>query len=111
MDDEVNRQGDCFPGASVREADICRQDTVRQPRQRLIGVVRVDRRQTSEVPGVERLEQIERFRSAYLTYQDAVGPVPQRRSNEVGDGHRRHGLLLAEGRLRSPGLEANEVGL
>ena len=62
-------------------------------------------------PGVQRLQQVERFGAADLTDEDAIGPVPQGRAQQVGDRDRRQRRLLAERRLRAPRLEPKHVRL
>ena len=61
--------------------------------------------------GVERLQKVERLRAAHLADEDPVRTMPQRRSHQVGDRHRRHRLFLAERRLRSSRLEPDEIRL
>ena len=107
----MNRQRDGLPRAPMRQADVRGQHAVREPRQRLLGGVRVDRRQAAEMAGVERLQQVERFRTAHLADEDAIGTMAERRAHQVGDGHGGHRLFLAERHLRSSRLEPNEVRL
>jgi hypothetical protein len=76
MHDEVDRQRDGFASASVREADVRRQHAMCQPRERLLGVVRVNRRKASEMACIEGLQQVKRFRTADLANEDAVGTMP-----------------------------------
>ena len=99
MHDEVNSERDRFARASVREADVRGQDTVCQPRERLLGVVRVDRREASEMACVESLQQVKSFGPAHLAHEDPVGTMPQGRANKVRDRHCRHRVFLAKGRL------------
>src|SRR5947207_459485 len=49
MNHEMDGERDCFPGAAVRETDVRGQDAVGESREGLRGVVRVNRRQASEL--------------------------------------------------------------
>jgi hypothetical protein len=42
----------------------------------LLGGVRVNRAEASEMTGVERLQKVERFRPANLADEDAIRAVP-----------------------------------
>src|SRR5256885_1167381 len=95
----------------MRQADVCREHTMRESRQRLLGIVRVNRRQAAEMSGVERLQKVERFRTAHLADEYPVWTMAQRRAYQSGDRHRRHRLLLAERHLRASRLEPHEVRL
>jgi len=82
-----------------------------QPRERLLRRrVSVNRRQASKVPRIQGLEQIEGLRSSHLADDDAIGPMPQRRADQVRDAHRGQGLFVAERRLRAPCLKPKEIG-
>src|SRR5215207_7846448 len=105
----MDRQRDGLPRAPMRQSDVCSQHTVREPCQRLFGVVRMDRRHAAEMPGVERLQKVERFRTTNLPYEDPIGTMAKCRPNQVGDSHGGHWLFLAKRRLRSSCLEANEI--
>src|SRR5687767_5424688 len=107
----MDRQRDGFPRASMRETDVCGQHTMREPRQRLFGVVRMDRGHAPEMAGVESLQEVERLRTTNLPYEDPIGTMAQCRPNQVGDGHGWHRLLLAKRYLGSSRLEPNEIGL
>ena len=61
------------------------------------------------MPGVERLQKIEGFRTANLAYQDAIRPVSQRGSEEVGNCHWRQRSFLSERRLCSSRFQAKHV--
>jgi len=74
--DKVNRESDGFSDTAVRQPHVCGQHTVRQACEGLFRGIRVDRAETAEVPGVQRLQQVERFRATDLTNQDAIGPHP-----------------------------------
>ena len=58
---------------------------------------------------VQRLQQVERFAAADLADEDAIGPMPKRRAEQVRDGDRRQRRFLSERRLRAPGLEPQHV--
>src|SRR4051794_38537258 len=77
VNDQMDGQRDGLSGAPMRQADVRGQDAVREPRQGLLGGVRVDRRQTAEMPGVQRLQQVERFRASHLSDQYPVGTMPE----------------------------------
>jgi hypothetical protein len=47
--------------------------------------------------GVERLKQVEGLAAANLTDQNPIGLMPQRRSQQVANGHGRQVRLLATG--------------
>src|SRR5437870_4935378 len=81
-----------------------------QARQRLLGRVRVDRTQAAQMTGIEGLKQIERFRPPNLADDDAIGPMSQRRPQEIRNRHRWKRLLPSEWRLRAPSFESHEVG-
>ena len=85
----VDGQRDRLTRAPMRQADVGGQDAMRQPRQCLLGGVRVNRAQAAEMAGVQRLQQVERFRAAHLADQDPIRPVPQRGPEQVGDRDRR----------------------
>lgn len=75
--DKVNRQSDGFSDTPVRQSHVRGQHTVRQTCEGLFRGIRVDRAETAEVPGVQRLQQVERFRATDLTNQNAIGSMPQ----------------------------------
>lgn len=87
VDDDVNGQGDRFTCALVWKPDVGRQDAVRQAHECLLGGVRMDRAERALMAGVQRLEQVERLRTADFTHEDAIGAVPERRAQQVGNGH------------------------
>ena len=107
--DKVNRQSDGFSDAPVRQTHVRGQHTVRQTREGLLRGVRVDRAEAAEMPGVQRLQQVERFRATDLANQDAIGSMPQRRTKQVGNRDGRQRRLLAERRLRTPCFEPKHV--
>ena len=73
----MNRQRNRLARAPVRQADIGRQDAMRQARECLLGGVRVDGAQAAEMARVQRLQQVEGLGAADLADEDAIGPVPQ----------------------------------
>src|SRR5262245_6547466 len=92
------------------QTDVCSQDTMREPRQRLFGVVRMDRRHASQMAGVERLQEVKRLRTANLPDENPVGAMPERGSYQIGDCHGGHRLFLAERHLSASRFEPNEIG-
>src|SRR5688572_21733811 len=82
---DLNSQRDRLTYAPVRQAHVRGQHTVRQSGQRLLGRVRMDRAHAAEMTGVERLQQIESFRSSYLSNKDSVGAVAKRCAQQVGN--------------------------
>ena len=93
----------------MRKADVRRQHAVRQTSECLLGGVRVNRAQAPEMAGVQRLEKVERFGAAHLAHENAIRAVTQRGAQQVGNGNRREGSLLAERCLRPPRFEADHV--
>ena len=59
--------------------------------------------------GIQRLEKVERFGAPDLAHENAIRAMTQRGAQEVGDGNRRQGRLLAERCLRSPRFQANHI--
>src|SRR3954470_2191071 len=55
VNDQMNGQGDRFADAPMRQSNVRGEHAMRQPRQRLVGGVRVDRAEAAEVAGVEGL--------------------------------------------------------
>jgi hypothetical protein len=94
VNDHVDGQGDGFADASMRQPDVRGQHAMREPRQGLVGRIRMDRAEASEVTGVEGLQEVERLSPAYLADDDAIGPMPQRRTQQVRDGHSRQRCLV-----------------
>jgi hypothetical protein len=64
-----------------------------------------------EVPVLRACSRSNASGAAHLAHEDAIGPVPQGRPQQVGDGHGRQRRFLPERRLRAPRLEPHEVGL
>ena len=89
--DQMDRERDGLARAAMGQPDIGRQHAVREARERLLGGVRVDRAQAAEVAGVERLQEVERFRPAHLADEDAIRAMAQRGAQQVGDRDRRAG--------------------
>ena len=79
----MNRQSDGLPRASMRQSDVSGQHTVREPCQRLFGVVRMDRRHAPEMAGVECLQEVERFRTTNLAYEDPIGTMAKCRPHRT----------------------------
>src|SRR5262245_39190415 len=102
--DEVNRKTVCFGYTRMRTPDVRCQYAVGQACQGLFCGVRVDRAETAEVSGVQRLQQVERFGAAYFADEDAIRPMPQGRTKQVRDRDRRQWRFLAECRLCTPGF-------
>ena len=75
---DLNGERDRLTRAPMRQSHVGGQDAMRQPRQGLLGGVRVNRAHAAEMPSVQRLQQIERFRASHLADEDAVGPVAKR---------------------------------
>ena len=86
---------DLVPHRLIRQLDAALHDARREPRQRLLRRVRVNRRQRARVAGVQRLQQVERFPAAHLADDDAVRSMPQRRPEQVANRHGRQTRLLA----------------
>jgi hypothetical protein len=103
--DKVTRQSECFSDTPERQPHGRGQHTARQPCEGLLRGMRVDRAESAEVPGVQRLQQVERFRATDLTNQNAIGSMPQGRTQQVRNGDGRQRRLLAERRLCTPCLE------
>src|SRR5882762_2874891 len=89
VDDEMNGEGDGLADTAMGKPDVGGQDTVRQARQRLLCGIRVNRAETSQMPRVERLEQIKRLGATDLSHEDAIRPVTKRRADQIRNGHRR----------------------
>ena len=100
---------DGLADAAMRQPHIGGQDTMRQAGERLLGGVRVDGAQAAEMTGVERLQQVERFRATHLANQDAIRPVAKRGAEQVGNRDRRQRRFLSERRLRAPCFEPKHV--
>src|SRR6266851_1908313 len=62
----VQGVGDVRLNRAVRQFDPALQDAAREPREPLLRGVRMDRGQRARVPGVQELQQIERFAAANL---------------------------------------------
>src|SRR5207249_6140516 len=59
VDNEMNGQRDRLANAVMRQADVGRQHAMRKTHQCLFRGVRMNRAQTSEMAGIERLQQVE----------------------------------------------------
>src|ERR671910_2382485 len=87
MNDQMDRQRNGLPRAPMWQSHVCCQHTMREPCQRLFGVVRMDRRHAPEMAGVERLQEVERFRATNLPDEDPIGAVAKCRPHQVGDSY------------------------
>src|ERR1700752_516804 len=101
----MNGQRDGLARAEMRQTDVCSQDTMRKPRQRLLGVVRVNCSHAPEMARVQRLQEVERLRTADLPNEDPVGAMAERRADEIRDGDGGHRLFLAGGHLSASRFE------
>src|SRR3954447_15434687 len=110
VNDHVDGQGDGFAYASMRQPDVRGQHAMREPRQGLVGGIRMDRTEASEVTGVEGLQEVEGFGAAHLADDDAIGAVPQGCAEQVGDRDRGQRRLVPQWHLRSPRLESEQIG-
>src|SRR6185295_1354269 len=107
----MDGQGDSLADASVRQSDVRREDAVRQSRQRLVGGVCVDRAQASEVTGIEGLQQVECLSPADLADDDAIGPVPEGCTKQVGDRDSWQRCLMSQRHLCPSRFESKKVWL
>jgi len=79
------------------------QDAGREPAERLTRGIRVNGGQAPTVPGIERLEQIERLTTAHFPNDHAIGTVAEGRPQQIANGDR------GRVRLGSPRLEPHDV--
>jgi hypothetical protein len=107
--DEVDGQRNCLPNAVVRQADIRSQNTMRETRQGLLGRVRMNRAQTPEMPGVQRLQQIECLCPSHFPNEDAIRPMTERRPKKIGNRDRAQWRLLAERSLRTTRFQPKHI--
>src|SRR4051812_12125846 len=84
---------------------------MRQARQRLVGGIRMDGAEASEVTGVEGLQEVEGLTAAHLADDDAIGPMPQRGTEQIGDRDSRQWRLVPQRHLSSSRLESEEIRL
>ena len=98
---QVNGERNRLANAPMRQADIRGQNAVRKTCQRLLGGIRVNRAQASEMTGVERLKQVEGLGAAYFTYKNAIWPVPECSAKQVGNRDRREWRFLTEHSVRA----------
>src|SRR5690242_14212272 len=87
-DEKIDRFGD----EAARHGDDGFLDQLLEPVERRRGAIRVDGRDAAWMAGVPCLEHVERLAAANLADDDAIGPEPQRRANEVGHGDRPRAL-------------------
>jgi hypothetical protein len=109
MHDDMDRERDGFTGTAMRKSDVGREHTMRQPRERLLSGVRMDRAQAAEMSGVQGLQQVECLGAADFADQNAIGPMTKRGAEQVGDGNWRQGRLLSQRRLSTSRLEPKHV--
>ena len=109
MHDEMDRERDGFTGTAMRKSDVGREHTMRQPRERLLSGVRMDRAQAAEMSGVQRLQQVECLGAADFADQNAIGPMTKGGSEKICNRHRRQGRLLPQRRLRTSRFEPKHV--
>ena len=83
--DHVNREGDRFASASMREADIRRQDAMRKARECLLSRVRMNCAHAPKMARVEGLKKVERFGAAYLANENAVRSMPECCAQQIGN--------------------------
>jgi hypothetical protein len=102
----VDRRRDLRANVRDRQLDVGHQGHRLEPPQQMSGRVRVRRGQRPVVPGVHRLQHVERLTASDLADDDPVRPHPQRVANEVAN--RDLALALHIGRSR---LETDDVGL
>src|SRR3954454_23927383 len=107
----MDRESDGFADAVMRQPHVGGQYTVSQSRQRLLAGVRVDRAEASEVPSVQRLQQVERLCPADFTDHDPVRAMAKSGPEKISDRYWRKRRLVAEWKLRSAGLEPQQIRL
>src|SRR3954471_7569804 len=110
VNDHVDGQCDRFADASMRQTDIRGQHAMREPRQGLVGGVRVDRAEASEVAGVEGLQEVEGLGAADLADDDPSGQVHKGCAEQVSDADRRQRRLVPQRHLSSPRLQSEQIG-
>src|SRR5439155_10088720 len=94
VNEKPDRLGDCHANGRVGQLDPALQHAAREPPQGAPGRVGVDRRERAGMTRVERLQEVERLASPDLPQDDAVGPVPQGRPDQVPDRDGRQAGLL-----------------
>ena len=67
--------------------------------------------ETAQMTRVQGLQQVERLGAAYLTDQDPIRPVTQRRPQKIRDGDGRQGCLMPDRRLCASRLQPDEIWL
>ena len=84
MNQQVDRQRDSFANAVMRQPDTRGQHAMGQAHQCLLWRIGVDGAQAPEVARVQGLEQVERFGPADFPDENAIGPMPERGSQQIG---------------------------
>ena len=84
--DEVDRRGDLLADHAEGEVDVAHEHHRLEPAEGLDRPVGVARGQRALVPGVHRLQHVERLAGADLADDDAIGPHAQGVADEVADG-------------------------
>src|SRR5687768_9518103 len=82
-----------------------------QSRERLLGRVRMDRAETTEMARVQCLEKIECLGAAHFTHEDAIRTMTKGGPEEIRDRNRREGRLVSKRRLRTPRFQPDDVRL
>ena len=77
LDDDVDRGVDLVADRAIRHVDVAHRAKGLQARERVLGRVRVHRRERALVTGVHRLEHVQRLAAATLTDDDPVGAHTQ----------------------------------
>jgi DNA invertase Pin-like site-specific DNA recombinase len=104
VDDDVNRRLHLLPYGGVRQIEARHQRHGLNAPERVGGRARVNRRERPVVPGVHRLEHVERLAAAYLADHDAIRSHAQRVPYE-----RAQRDLSPALDIRGPRLEARDV--
>src|SRR5579862_3669523 len=106
MNDQVEGRGDLLPDRAQRQVDACSEHQHLEARKRVARVVRMNGGKRSFMPGIHRLEHVERLGAANLADDDPVGPHAQRVANQLPDPH--FALTLD---VRRPRLERDDMPL
>ena len=78
VQDEMDRVSDLIANRLVRQLDAALDHARREPRERLLGRVGVNRGQRAGVAGVQRLEQVEGLPAADFADDDPIRAMPKR---------------------------------
>src|SRR3990170_5385001 len=106
LDDDVQRGAHLLPDGFRRNLESRHQHHRFEASQRVAGGIGVDGRDGSVVPGVHRLEHVERLSAPDLADDDPVGPHAKRVPDKIA---LRHGSPALD--VGRPGLEAHHVFL